>query len=144
MARESQKTARDSVAPVGPRPPHRTNRSRTRARSLRQNQTDAEGLLWQYLRHKRLGGHRFRRQQRVGPFIADFACLPHKLLIELDGSDHAEQLEQDRNRDDFLRAQGYRVLRFWNNEVFHNCNGVLDAIHRALDESQPQRPRRNR
>ena len=79
----------------------------------------------------------------MGPFIADFACMSHKLLVELDGSDHAKQVEQDRRRDEFLRGEGYRVMRFWNNEVFHNCLGVLDSIHHAL-ESQPQRPTRPR
>ncbi len=118
------------------------------AKILRQNQTDAEGLLWHYLRNKQLGGHKFRRQQPIGPYIADFACLSRKLLIELDGSQHAERKAHDEERDAFLRQAGYRILRFWNNEVFENCFGVLESIYAALHphpsfaaESQPPHSR---
>ncbi len=119
-----------------------------RAKTLRQNQTDAEGLLWHYLRGKQLDGYKFRRQQPIGPYITDFACLSEKLLIELDGSQHAEWKTRDEERDAFLRQAGYRILRFWNNEVFKNCLGVLERIYAALhphpsfaEESQsPQSP----
>ncbi len=116
------------------------------AKILRQNQTDAEGLLWHYLRNKQLGGHKFRRQQPIGPYIADFACLSEKLLIELDGSQHAERKTHDEERDAFLRQAGYRILRFWNNEVFENCFGVLESIYAALHPhpsfaAEPQPPR---
>ena len=91
-----------------------------RAKSLRHNQTDAEGqtLALGYNQQTiELDGYKFRRQQPVGPYIVDFACLPEKLLIELDGGQHAEQETYDEQRDQFLQSQGYRVLRFWNNEV---------------------------
>ena len=108
-----------------------------KAQALRHNQTDAEGLLWHYLRNKQLGGYKFRRQQPIGPYIADFACLSQKLLIELDGSQHATQQDYDEKRDAFLRERGYRVLRFWNNEVFENCFGVLERIYAVLPHHPP-------
>ena len=108
-----------------------------RAQALRQNQTNAEGLLWHYLSRKQLAGYRFRRQQPIGPYIADFACLSEKLLIELDGGQHAEQTASDNRRDRFLQEKGYRVLRFWNHEVFENCFGVLESIYAALPHHPP-------
>ena len=108
-----------------------------RAQALRQNQTNAEGLLWHYLSRKQLAGYRFRRQQPIGPYIADFACLSEKLLIELDGGQHAERTASDNRRDRFLQEKGYRVLRFWNHEVFENCFGVLERIYAALPHHPP-------
>jgi len=108
-----------------------------KAQALRHNQTNAEGLLWHYLRNKQLGGYKFRRQQPIGPYIADFACLSQKLLIELDGSQHAARQDYDAKRDAFLRERGYRVLRFWNNEVFENCFGVLERIYAVLPHQPP-------
>ena len=99
---------------------------------LRKNQTDAEGLLWHYLRGKQLGGYKFRRQQPIGGYVADFVCMPRKLIVELDGGQHADRQIYDRERDAYLRGQGYRVLRFWNNEVMGNCYGVLEQIYGAL------------
>ena len=113
----------------------------TAARTLRRNRTDAEGLLWHYLRNKQLDGYRFRRQQPIGPYIVDFACLSRKVLIELDGGQHAEQTSRDEKRDAFLRARGYRVLRFWNTEVFENCFGVLERVYEAVaGDTPPQSP----
>ncbi len=108
-----------------------------RAKSLRRNQTDAEGLLWHYLRNKQLDGHKFRRQQPVGPYIVDFACLPEKLIIELDGGQHVEQEAYDERRDQFLQSKGYRVLRFWNNQIFDNCFDVLEKIYQTLIYHSP-------
>ena len=117
-----------------------TQRTLTTAQTLRRTRTDAEGLLWHYLRHNQLDGHRFRRQHPIGPYIVDFACLARKVLIELDGSQHAERQADDKKRDAFLRAQGYRVLRFWNNEIFENCFGVLERIYEAVTENPPPKP----
>ena len=108
-----------------------------KAQALRHNQTDAEGLLWHYLCNKQLGGYKFRRQQPISPYIVDFACLSQKLLIELDGSQHAARQDYDEKRDAFLRERGYRVLRFWNNEVFENCFGVLERIYAVLPHHPP-------
>jgi len=108
------------------------------AKTLRQTQTDPENLLWHYLRDKQLDGHKFRRQQPIGPYIADFACMSQKLLIELDGGQHATRHAADQKRERFLRDKGYRVLRFWNHEVFQQCFDVLEEIYRALQ--YPRQP----
>jgi very-short-patch-repair endonuclease len=92
--------------------PRRTNR----AQKLRNNATDAERMLWQHLSRRQLEGFKFSRQIPVGPFICDFMCRERKLIVELDGGQHAEN-NRDVARTAFLEAQGYRVLRFWNNEV---------------------------
>ena len=129
-------------APPPPRPwpdikRQYTSKALHHAQALRQNQTNAEGLLWHYLCNKQLGGYKFRRQQPIGPYIADFACLPEKLLIELDGSQHADPNAPDEQRDQFLRQQGYRVLHFWNHEVFADCFSVLESIYAALIHHPP-------
>jgi very-short-patch-repair endonuclease len=99
------------------------------ARSLRKNQTDAERLLWQKLRNRQLLNVKFRRQFPIEPYIADFVCLEPKLIIELDGSQHFDQISYDNKRTDFLKQRGFEVLRFWNNDVFNNTEGVLESIH---------------
>jgi very-short-patch-repair endonuclease len=104
------------------------------AKNLRHNQTDAEGLLWYYIRSKQLGGFRFKRQQIIGKYIVDFVCFEKKLIIELDGSQHGEIdiIKSDKIRDDFLKFRGFKILRFWNEEIFKNCYEVLDFIYYQL------------
>ena len=104
---------------------------RDRARSLRKNQTAAETAVWRRLRElRRSHGLHFRRQHPVGPFIADFACVKAQVLIEIDGGQHAVSTS-DANCDRVLRAHGYRVLRFWNSDVFENLDGVVETIAAA-------------
>ncbi len=103
-----------------------------RAKAIRQSRSDAEGLLWHYLRKKQLNGHKFRRQQPIGRYIVDFVCMAEKLVIELDGGQHSTQRAYDEQRDQFLTDQGYRVFRFWNSAVFEDCYGVLESILATL------------
>ena len=103
-----------------------------RARSLRSNPTEAERKLWHVLRQKQLDGHRFRRQHPIGPFVVDFVCLEEKLVIEVDGGQHAAQRDEDFKRTEWLAERGYRVIRFWNNEVLSNIGGVFERIRQAL------------
>ena len=102
-----------------------------RARGLRQMRTEPEARLWSRLRDRRLGGFKVVRQCPVGPYVADFACREAKLVIELDGGQHADSA-RDRRRDAWLSSQAYRVLRFWNGEVTSNLPGVLETILAAL------------
>ena len=103
-----------------------------RARRLRGNPTEAEKKLWSLLRRKELDGHRFRRQVPLGPYVADFVCLASRLVIEVDGGQHAVSVEKDRVRSLWLEDQNFRVLRFWNNEVLDNPEGVRRVIQTAL------------
>lgn len=103
-------------------------------RQLRQNMTSAERTLWQHLRGKRLGGYKFRRQQPFGGYILDFVCLEAKLMIEIDGGQHAEQVAYDEARTRDLDAAGFTVLRFWNNEVLQQTEAVLTAIWQRLEK----------
>ena len=98
------------------------------AKSLRENSTDAERLLWKHLRARQPQGLKFRRQQPIGNFIVDFVCFEQKLIIELDGGQHAEQQQTDAARTQWLEMQGFKVIRFWNNEVLQNMEGVWQAI----------------
>lgn len=112
---------------------HRINPETTaNARLLRHEMTDAERLMWQALRYKQLNGHRFRRQHPIGQYIADFACIEQKLVIELDGGQHQEQAGYDLQRTTFMEALDWKVLRFWNNDVLNNLDGVLTKIMEAL------------
>lgn len=107
---------------------------RDRARKLRCEQTAAEMLLWRQLRDRRLAGEKFRRQHPIDPYIVDFVCLSRRLIIELDGGQHAERRKAyDLKRDNFLRSRGFGILRFWNNDVFDNLEGVLGRIQRELE-----------
>jgi very-short-patch-repair endonuclease len=102
------------------------------SRELRHNQTEAEAKLWQVLRSHQLCDIHFRRQQAIGPYIVDFSAPRHKLVIELDGGQHLDQQEYDLERTVFLESKGYRVLRFWNDEVLKNRDGVLRVIIEAI------------
>jgi very-short-patch-repair endonuclease len=103
-----------------------------KARSLRKSQTDVEQLLWKQLRNRNLSNHKFRRQFPIEPYIADFACLELKLIIELDGGQHANQINYDDQRSLFLEQRGFKVIRFWNNDVIENPVGVLEVIRLAV------------
>jgi very-short-patch-repair endonuclease len=98
------------------------------AKALRNSATDAEKRLWSKLQSSQLEGVKFRRQEPIKEYIVDFVSLQKKLIIELDGGQHAEAIENDRQRDDCLAGLGFKVLRFWNNEVFENLGGVLEVI----------------
>jgi very-short-patch-repair endonuclease len=98
------------------------DRIKKHSRQLRNQATEAEKKLWYHIRNKQLG-YKFRRQQPIGNYIADFVCLEQKLVVELDGGQHASQLEYDANRTEFLNNEEYRVFRAWNNEVFENIAG---------------------
>jgi len=102
------------------------------AKSLRSNQTEAEARLWYHLRAHRFMGLKFKRQKPVGRYIADFVCWEQRLIIELDGGQHAEQVTYDQQRDAWLRSEGYTVLRFWNNDVMQQLEGVLEQIRCAV------------
>jgi very-short-patch-repair endonuclease len=107
------------------------------ARELRKNATDCERLLWQYLRAHRLQGFKFKRQQPLGVYIVDFVCFEARLIVEADGGHHAEQAEYDNRRDEWLRSQGFTVLRFWNNEIMGNIEGVLERILAVCEANAP-------
>lgn len=104
---------------------------------LRSHQTQEENRLWYLLRAKRFGGYKFRRQMPVGPYIVDFACYRGRLVIELDGGQHAEGVMNDCRRTTYLAARGWRVLRFWNNEFRMNEEAVLMSILAHLAPEQP-------
>jgi very-short-patch-repair endonuclease len=101
------------------------------ARTLRRNMTDAERALWRLLRSGHIEGHRFRRQEPLDHYIVDFVCFDARLVIEVDGGQHFES-KSDAKRDTYLRSQGFRVLRFWNNDVLSNPDGVYHSRGVAL------------
>ena len=105
---------------------------RDTARRLRVDQTEAEKKLWSRLRRHQMKGLQFRRQYSIGPFFADFVCVETKLIIEVDGSQHADQTVRDDSRSEFLRDAGYTVLRFWNYEVIGEIDQVVQRIADAL------------
>ncbi|MBF8304769.1 MAG: methylase [Dehalococcoidia bacterium] len=104
------------------------------ARQLRQHSTDAERLLWSQLRRNALEGIKFKRQHPIGPYIVDFVTLENMLVVEIDGGQHNEPKGQqrDKERTEWLEGKGYRVLRFWNNDVLTNIEGVFEMIRQAL------------
>ena len=110
------------------------------AKTLRSNQTEAEQQLWYRLRAHRFFDLKFKRQKPMGCYIVDFVCVERLLIIEIDGGQHAEQVEYDQRRDAWLRSQGYTVLRFWNNEVMQQLEGVLEQILVTLTLSPDPSP----
>ena len=108
------------------------------ARKLRHTMTDAERRLWSRLRAHQLGAH-FRRQAPLGSYVLDFVCFASRVVVEVDGGQHADS-EKDYVRDAWLQAQGFRTLRFWNNDVLQNIDGVLETIMTELNTTPPPRP----
>ena len=108
------------------------DRIRTQARELRNNPTNTERVLWRQIRSWQLDGYKFRRQQPLGRYIVDFVCLEKRLVIEVDGGQHSEQVAYDVERDIWLRDQGFNVLRFWNHDVLKNIDGVVDVVVKTL------------
>jgi very-short-patch-repair endonuclease len=106
------------------------------ARRLRKYSTDTEQHLWRHLRDRQIEGFKFRRQQPVGRYVVDFVNLEKKVVVELDGGQHALN-PGDKMRDEWLRAEGYKVLRFWDNQVFSNLEGVLESIRNTLLTPHP-------
>jgi very-short-patch-repair endonuclease len=98
------------------------------ARQLRGTATEAELRLWSAIRRRQLDGLRFRRQVPLGRFVVDFVCYDVRLVVELDGGQHSDSQDDDAARTQWLESRGFRVVRFWNHEVFENLNGVLDVI----------------
>ena len=108
-----------------------------RARNLRQNMTEAERRVWQILRSHRMTGYQFRRQVPIGRYIADFVCHEARLIVEIDGGQHDRSSPREAERTGFLQNQGYRILRFWNNEVLANLDGVHQTIADELGRITP-------
>ncbi len=116
-------------------PPRRsTPRILHLAGELRKETTPAEKKLWAHLRLMHADGIRFRRQYAIGPFITDFCAPRRKIIIEVDGSQHLEQEEYDQERTSYLEAQGYKVIRFWNNDVMNNIESIIFAIRHVLEQ----------
>jgi very-short-patch-repair endonuclease len=115
---------------------------RAAARRLRANQTGAETRLWRELRRLEIKGTHFRRQVPIGPYVADFACMASRVVIELDGSQHGDERakEHDDKRTRWLESEGYRVIRFWNNDLVENLTGVLETVYAALYGSRDVEP----
>jgi very-short-patch-repair endonuclease len=107
------------------------------ARKLRRDQADAERALWFRLRDRRLRGLKFRRQMPIDHYVVDFCCEAARLIVELDGGQHVERSAQDAARTAALEAQGYLILRFWNNDMLRNIDGVLESILETLTPSPP-------
>jgi very-short-patch-repair endonuclease len=106
--------------------------STQRARQLRKDMTDAERALWMRLRRRQLLGMKFRRQQPLGAYIVDFVCLEKKLVVEVDGGQHADRQEYDAQRTRWLEEQGFRVMRFWNHQVLTEPDSVIQAVADTL------------
>ena len=105
------------------------------AKNLRRNLTDSERVLWNCLRTERFKGLTFRRQEPIGRYIVDFVCYENGLIIEVDGGQHAGDMDKDGRRDEWLRGEGFKILRFWNNDVLTNIEGVAEMIKQNLTPS---------
>ena len=112
----------------------------SRARELRKQSTDAEHLLWSRLRNRRLLGLKFRRQAPIGRYIVDFVCREQNLIIELDGGHHQQRRASDQSRTEWLNSRGFRVVRYWNNEVLGDLDSVLESIRMALEAGDSPSP----
>lgn len=110
------------------------------AKELRRSMADAERILWQRLKAKQLNGLKFRRQEQIGHFIVDFICFEKGVVVEADGGQHALEKEKDEERTQWLNSQGFTVLRFWNNDILTNTDGVMEAIRSACMEAPSPRP----
>jgi very-short-patch-repair endonuclease len=102
------------------------------AQQLRNKSTEAEKILWRHLRLKQIEGCKFRRQQPIENYIVDFVCFDKRIIIEVDGGQHSVNKDSDSARDEYLKSNGFDVLRFWNNEIFENLNGVLEVIRNKV------------
>jgi very-short-patch-repair endonuclease len=111
-----------------------------RARELRRDSSRAEKICWHLLRDRRINGAKFRRQHPIGPYLADFACISQRLVIEIDGEHHAYQVEGDARRTAMMENLGWRVIRFWANEVVANPEGIWAAIEQVTRKSVTPSP----
>lgn len=118
------------------------NRITNIAKVLRKRSTKEERFLWRHLKSKQLEGLKFRRQQPIGNYIVDFVCFEKRIIIELDGGQHTNITEEkkDKIRDKWFKVQGFKVLRFWNNDVFKNMNGIFEVIIESCLNHPPQTP----
>ena len=121
-----------------------SKRPTIKSRELRANMTDAERRLWACLSDRKVGGIRFNTQFPIGPFICDFVSRGAKLVIEVDGGQHADSERSDAARTRYIEQQGYRVIRFWNNDVLSNIDGVVAEISRVLSNMPSPNPSRER
>jgi len=119
---------------------HTADGAHARARALRQDMTEPEKRVWRILRSGQIKGHKFRRQVPIGRYIADFVCHKARLIVEIDGGQHDRSSCHEVERTEFLQNEGYRVLRFWNNEILENLDGVHRTIADALATSPPPKP----
>jgi very-short-patch-repair endonuclease len=118
-------------------PPKRSSpKMMHRAGELRHEPTPAQAKLWKFLRLQQLDGTHFRRQYAIDKYIVDFCAPRAKLIIEVDGSQHLDQQDHDAERTEFLKAKGYRVLRFWNNDILNNIQGVMATVLQVIPDKQ--------
>ena len=120
--------------------PSSSSASKSHARSLRREQTEVERTIWYWLRARRFGGAKFRRQFPIGEYVVDFCCWEQRLVVEIDGGQHSDQTAADQKRTEFLTSRGFRILRFWNNDVLANREGVLQKILEVLGTSCNENP----